>query len=370
VKKKLLVNLGLTLILTLLLFPATVLASSDKYIDTAQKAAQEWLDQTATANPELSQWNGAKATSPQPYESLGGDVNAYMFGVASEKGIVGHILVGSSQYGYDILEAGASAPPAVPAPSVAQEAVKSLGLKIDMAAIGQPIKLLYTGVDGYYALYEIQNQKVAVNLVFKRAILASDLKASITSPAEYQEGKKVTGESKSPSVILSLGIYTLPMYYWNGTSPAWCGPCSGVSIGAYYRDYKGYSNLYNPNLTMYNSLYYTMVTYLNGGATMPQDYGPGFYYMALACGYSNFTYANDWYVTGSDYWTVVSGINSGWPTALLITSQMHWRGIKGYYYYDPNNHYIFCTNSATGDSYELLNWDSLGLGLFTCRIKN
>lgn len=368
-KKKVLVNLGLALILTLYLFSSTVLASSDKDGDSAQKSAQNWLDRAAATNPELSQWRGAKATSPQPYESLGGDVNAYMFGVTSMKGIVGHILVGSYLYGYDILEAGASIPPAVPSPSVAQECIRSLGMKIDIATIGQPIKLLYTGVDGYYALYKVQNQKVAVNLVFKRAILAADLKASIPSPAKYQEGKKVTGESKTPAFILNSGIYTLPMYYWNGTSPAWCGPCSGVSIGAYYRDYKGYTNLYFPNLMMYNSLYYTMLTYFNGGATMPQDYGLGFQGMALACGYSNFTYANDWNVTGSDYWTVVSGINSGWPTALLVTSQMHWRGIKGYYYYDPNNHYIFCTNSATSDSYELLNWDSLGLGLFTCRIQ-
>jgi len=369
VKKILLLNLSLVVILTLLLFPTAVLASSDQGIETAQKAAQTWLDRTAAANPELPQWNGAKVTSPQPYESLGGEVNAYMFGIAGEKSIVGYVLVGSSLYGYDVLEAGTAAPPAVPSPSVVQEAVKSLGLKVEMTTIGQPVKLLYTGVDGCYALYVIQNQKVAVNLVFKKAVLVSDLKPSIPSPKEYQKCKKSTAESRSPSIILSDGSNYLNMNYWNGTSPAWCGPCSGVSIGAYYRDYQGYSSLYSSG-DMYNSLYYYMQTYINGGATFPEDYGGGFVTMTQACGYNNFSYANDWYVTGSDYWAVTGGIDSGYPTALLVTSQMHWRGIKGYYWSDPSYHYIYCTNSATSQSWEYLNWDSLGLGLFTCRIMD
>jgi len=370
VNKKLLLNLGLAMLLTLLLFPAAVLASSDKDVDAAQKSAQSWLEATAAGNPELPQWIGAVAVSPQPYESVEGEVNAYMFAIAGEKGVVGHILVGGSQYSYDVLEAGTSAPFALPSQSEVQKAIESLGLQIDSAAIGKPVKLLYTGVDGYWALYEVQNQKVAINLIFKKAVPLSDLKPTIPSPDEYQAGKKETEASKSGSGILDSGYNYLSMYYWSGAGRTCCGPCSGVSIGAYYRDYRGYSSLYGTNSAMYDSLYYYMLTYLNGGATLPQDYGPGFITMTQACGYYNFSYANDWYVTGSDYWTVVNGIDSGYPTALLITSQMHWRAIKGYYWYDPSYHYIYCTNSATSDSWEYLNWDSLGLGLFTSRIMN
>jgi hypothetical protein len=360
----------LTLGLTILSLPIHTLASKGQDIDVAQKAAQNWLEETFAINPELSQWKGATVVTPQPYENLEGEVNAYMFGVAGQNGIVGHILVGSSLYNYDILEAGTSTPPAIPAPNVVLKAIGSLGLTIDKAAVGNPVKLLYTGVDGCYALYTIQNQKVAVNLVFKNAVLVSDLKISIPSPTEYQEGKKVTGESKSAS-ILSTGYKALSMYYWNSPGRGWCGPCSGVSIGAYYRDYKGYSQLYSQNWQMYDYLYISMGTQGNGGATLPQDYGPGFLSMTQHCGYSNFTFANDWTVTHNDYWTVVSGIDSGWPTALLITSQMHWRAIKGYNYNTTTNYYhITCTNSATNDSWEDLNWDALGSGLFTCRIKN
>jgi len=365
VKKKILLYLVLVLALTLLSVPVGTLASTGQDVDVAQKAAQNWLDRTAAINPELPQWKGATVVVPQHYESLEGEVNAYMFGVAGENRIVGHILIGSSLYSYDVLEAGEAAPPAIPAPNVVREAIERLGLKVDEADIGDPVKLLYTGVDGYYALYAIQNQKVAVNLVFKNAVLASDLKPSIPSPTEYQEVK-----SKSAS-ILSTGFNYLPMYYWNAPGRGWCGPCSGVSIGAYYRDYKGYSSLYSQNWAMYDHLYYSMGTYYNGGATFPQDYGPGFLDMTQYCGYNNFTYANDWTVTHDDYWTVVSGIDSGWPTALEITSQVHWRAIRGYDYDTGANwYYIICTNSATSDSWEYLNWDALGLGLFTCRIKN
>lgn len=111
-----------------------------------------------------------------------------------------------------------------------------------------------------------------------------------------------------------------------------------------------------------------MKTWVYFGATMPEDYGPGFVQMTQYCGYTNFSYANDWFVTGDDYWTVVSDINSGWPLGLCIGSEFHWRAIKGYVY--DGIHWIICTNSATMDDYEWKNWDALGLFLFTSCIKN
>jgi len=167
-------------------------ASANQSVNIAQEAAQNWLEETASINPELSQWQNAKATTPQPYENLEGEVNAYMFEVIGEKGLIGHILVGSSLYCYDILEAGTAPPPVVPELSVVQKAIETLGLSIDEANINKPDKYIYTGVDGCYALYTIKDQTVAVNLVFESAVLASDLKMSMTSPQDYLEGKKET----------------------------------------------------------------------------------------------------------------------------------------------------------------------------------
>ncbi len=369
-KKKLFLIIGMALLVLTLLIPVGAFAATTSEVDSAQKAAQAWLDTTAAINPELPQWKGALVTHPQPFHSLEGEVNTYLFSITGKSGVVGHILVGSALYDYNVLQAGAVAPPAIPAPNVVKAAVERLGFKVDKDKIGPPVDRLYTGVDGVYAVYQIDNQKVAVNLIYKNAVLVTNLKCSMPSPQEYQEAKKSTRESRLKS-ILSSGFNYLPMSYWNGQGRGWCGPCSGVSIGAYYRGYQGYSSLLSPNETMYDYLYYSMHTYDYGGATMPWDYGPGFVDMAEYCGYNNFTYSNDWTVTHNDYWNVVSDIDSGWPTALCIGEEFHWRAIKGYSYdTDYDYYYIICTNSQTSDSWEYLDWDNLGLGLFTCAIED
>jgi hypothetical protein len=111
---------------------------------------------------------------------------------------------------------------------------------------------------------------------------------------------------------------------------------------------------------MYDYLYDSMGTEQYGGVTMPDLYGPGFVDMAEYYGYSNIEQSLDWFVGGmGDYWAIADHIDSGWPTALEITTETHWRAISGYYavveqweeYYD-----IVCTNSATSDSFEFLNW--------------
>jgi hypothetical protein len=299
-KKQILLIIALSLALVLILLPNTIQGSSESDSKIAQASAQTWLDRTTMLSPELSHWKGATAIMTQVYENLEGRVVAYMFGISDGKHIIGHILVGSSEYDYDILEGGTSPPPKIPTPCTVQEAVKLLDLSLESGLANSPAKLLYTGVDGYYALYVIQNQEIAVDLISNKAFLASDLKPSIPSPVQYKENKQATEDSKSPSIILSAGSGFLNMYYWNGNYPSWCGPCSGVSIGAYYRDYRGYGDLYSPDQTMYDYLYYSMLTYIYGGATLPQDYGQGFRSMAWACDYYNFNYANDWTVTGSD----------------------------------------------------------------------
>ena len=366
-KRKILLNLAFLVILAFSILPTGVFASTDNSNNIAQQAAQDFIKRIGSTNAEFSKWQTSTVTSPQPYQDVNGSVNSIMFAISDPKGIIGHVLVGSSQYNYDIFEAGGSVPPVIPTLNQIKEAIAPLKLTPSESATNQPLRFIYTGVGEFYALYNYQNTEVAINLESHKAVVTSDLKITLPDPKSYAQNKSNTSNSTASPLLSGSGFKWLTMYAYTG---GWCGPCSGVSIGAYYRDIKGYTALFT-NSVMYQYLYYSMGTSVNGGATMPYDYGPGFIAMTHACGYYNFSYVTDYVVTGSDYVpTVVNSINSNWPIALCVTSDWHWRAIRGYYYFDPNNHYIYCTDSATGQDALVMNWDSLGLGLFTVVIKN
>jgi hypothetical protein len=287
-----------------------------------------------------------------------------MFAIENN-GIVGHIIVGSSAYGYPVFEAGEAAPPSI----LSTNAVKSIlesDLALEAKSVAEPTCLLYLGFNHLYALYNVEKQVIGVNLVFRYAVPASDLKTQMPSPEVYKANKEATSEA-SPRLLRSSGYKALTMSYYCASGRCSCGPASGVSIGRYYRDVQDYDDLLSPNSSMYDYLYDSMDTGSMG--TFPQNYGPGFVDMTEYCGYNNFSYANDWWVTSGDYWSRVYDIGNGWPIGLCIGSQWHWRAIRGYYYYD-STHYVICTNSATRNNWEYLDWDNLGLGNFTSTIKD
>ncbi len=347
----------------------TAFAANDSFakqdLVLAQESAQNYIEEMAAIEIELSQWVDAKAVNPQAYYNLDGKINAYMFEIINNKSIVGHIIMGSVLYKYDMLEASIAEPPTIPDSEAVKKAIETLGLTTSESEFYIPDGFIYIGVDGRYAVYDINKQKIAVNIIFGDAVLVSDLKMTMTAPEDYSTDEKEFSKSKLYSTR-SAGYKTLAMY----ASSGWCGPASGVSIGAYYRDILDYDGLYN-NGDMYADLYITMDTYLYEGSTYNYDYGPGFIEMTENCGYYNFTYANDYFITHADYWDVRDGIDAGHPTALLIGSQSHWRAIRGYdYNSDTNKYNIICTNSATPSHYETLNWDALGAFLFTCRIMD
>jgi hypothetical protein len=207
-------------------------------------------------------------------------------------------------------------------------------------------------VDGQYALYDIGNERVAVNLFSKEGILATDLKTAL--PAAKQSSDLKSFGIESGDSILSSGYYYLNM---SAYQYGYCGPASGVSIGRYYRDVRGCSSLPSDS-SMYTVLYTTMDTYAYFGATPPGSYGPGFEEMTEVYDYDNFSYVNDAWVTQDDYWTVVSNIDSGWPIGLMLLGDWHWRAIKGYDYvtapYDW--YYVITTNSQNGANFEYLEW--------------
>lgn len=105
---KVIVTLLFTFAILGLMLPAAVSASSNTNTNAAQNAAQNWLEGVVAVNNEIPQWDGSTVVFQQQYDNLNGEVDAYMFEIDGKTGIVGFILVGSSQYNYDILEAGAS----------------------------------------------------------------------------------------------------------------------------------------------------------------------------------------------------------------------------------------------------------------------
>jgi hypothetical protein len=190
----------------------------------------------------------------------------------------------------------------------------------------------------------------------------------------------------------------LDMSYYCLTEKCCCGPSSGVSIGRYYREEKGYSNLpadcdvyndcYEP---MYDALYEYMDTDIFG-STSDSNYGPGFVEMALHYGYDNFSYVYDGSVTADDYGVVVDAIDNGWPVALFAMGMLqgfrgvealpgsddggkwpcevwHVIAIKGYSYYSmfgphqywplTRDHRIRCTDNYSGANNLTLDWDEL-----------
>lgn len=206
---------------------------------------------------------------------------------------------------------------------------------------------------------------------------------------------------------VSAATNSLVMYHYNDSNRYRCGPCSGTSIGEYYRtqvdrDGNGipdYQYLPSPNANMYDRLYDYMDTAILG-TTYAYKYGPGFVEMALHYGYDNFSYVYDGNVTNEDkdydgipddYEVIQDAINNGWPIGLASNGLLvgfkgvealpgsgpqyhtgspwpctvwHFIAIKGYYdnYWDGSimhAHVVICTDSYSGCDYLLLDWYQL-----------
>jgi hypothetical protein len=366
-KRKSVFIMAAALLLTAFVTPmsGSVSAGEGSDVELAQQAAQGYVNHVAGNVPDPSKWQGSVPTSPQPYFNLAGEINAYMFAIKRGNEVLGHVLVGDAEYGFDVFQAADSAPPAIPDAAKVQTALEnSLGVMVDTADVGNPIRLLYLGVDGQYALYDVRGDSIGVNLVHGDALRASEMRDWLPTPAEYRDRQAQTGSLRPAATYVTDGVratsnFLTIGYYVNGNRN-WCGPCSGVSIGHYYKYYSAtgttYSNLYGDD-AMYDSLYSNMQA---APWVIPYNYGPGFVYMTNECCYNNFR--GDWYpfVGSSHYFNrIVPDIDSGWPHGLCVYPYInHWRAIKGYDY-SSGTHYIWCTNHAIPSSWEQLNWDAL-----------
>ena len=403
-KRILIIVLAVILTLTLLLTNVTFAAGGKKEVELAQQAGQAWLDSTVASSGEPQEWIGGHLTTPQVCYDLEGKLNAYMFAVESNGEVVGYIIVGSSDYGYPVFEAADVPPPATPGADEVKSTLKrDLGLKVE--EIGNPTHLLLLGWDKLFAVYQAGQQEVAVDLKFDFAMPASNLTAteSMPSPEVYKANTEATEQSKPEALSSSIwtaqstssGYNYLEMTAWTSSAPcsdyvSWCGPSSGVSIGRYYREEKGYSNLpATCNVddycyrNMFCRLYDLMEADIHGGGVNPWWYGLGFVAMAQECGYNNFRYYVRIFPELDFYWDIVDYINWGYPTAMCATpfyeditgvpnwppKKSHWVAIKGYIYpYMGYEHVVICTDSYSGADCLYLNWDYTGLFRCTCTI--
>ena len=334
--------------------------------EAAKGAGEAWLQKISLLSDELSAWRGATLGSPQAFYGLDGQINSYLFAIEGQGGVVGHVLVGSAAYGYPIFEAGANPPPQIPTAAEARAALASVGLAVTQAQVSSPARLLHLGVDQLYALYEINSEGIAINLASQKAFEAAELKMGMFIPEGYAESQKqllgsVPATPAMQPTSSGGGASMLPMHHMcsKPQPPApdgigWCGPCSGASIGVYYRDIKAYSKLPD-DATMYTELKAGMG---GMGPVVGSAYGPGFLYMTDKSGYYNFTFYDDLSLSADDYWSVVSDIDSGWPSGLLnYINDWHWRAIRGYSYDSLSGRYqVVVTDSATGEDAAFYEW--------------
>jgi hypothetical protein len=366
------VVLGTVLLATSLLtipVSASVAGAASTDADAAKEAAQSFVNHVAATVPDLSSWKGAYLINPQLYYNLDGNINAYMFAIQNHDEIVGHVLVGSSAYGFPVFEAGEAAPPAIPPALQVKTALQdSLPLTADVKDIGSPVRLLYLGVGGQYALYNVNGELIGVNLVFSDALKFSEMKSLQPSPEEYRANRENANAARSRSLykaadggLLGETINFLVMGYYSDpeNDQIYCGPCSGVSIGHYYKWYSETGTTY-PDLWSDYWMYEILYDYMQAQPWVYYwNYGPGWTAMAEAADYDNFV--DDLYTPGSsDYFNrIVPDIDSGWPHALCyFFSPSHWVAVKGYDY-SGETHYIICTDSQTSESWRYIDWDNL-----------
>ena len=157
-KRKLLLVISSTLILSITLMPSTVLAAGSE-VGLAKKAAQVWLNYAGSLNSEVSQWQGASVTSPQAYHNLKGEVVAFLFTIVGKGGTAGYIMVGNSQYSNVVFEASDADPPALPTSEEVKATVESLGLGGVNEITAKPIDLVYAGPGDFLLSIMLESKK-------------------------------------------------------------------------------------------------------------------------------------------------------------------------------------------------------------------
>lgn len=392
-KKILIIVLAVILTLSLSLTSVALAAGGKKEVALARDAGQAWLDSTV----EPPEWIGARLATPQVCYGLDGQPSAYMFAMENDGEAVGYAIVGSSDYGYPVLEAADCPPPSIPsAYEVKSILQRDLGLNVE--EIGKPIRLLYLGFDNLYAVYQAGGQEIALNLVLYFAVPAAKLKTIMPSPEVYKTNNEAIELSRPEQLqatadnALPLASSTsryLPVYpYWE-SGYGWCGPCSGVAIGWYYKTRSSWYGPNYPNLPPPGSsstdLKYKMYDKLVDCWGKDHPIWPGDYWDGFECmtepEYDNFNCVHDNWPQAGDYWNRKADIDNNWPIALFCwnfyylgypdSDIPHWMAIRGYKYpYSETIQYAIQCADSWRNGYVYLDWNNIGFLPQTFTIKD
>ena len=337
----------------------SVFAGKTSDVEAARQVGQSFIAQRTIHFPE---WEGALLTGVQTFHDLDGEINAYLFAIENDGKTVGRVVVGSSEYNHDVLEAGAAAVPTIPSSSeVALSVDKELGIAVSAEQVEAP-RLVYLGYDSYIAVYGIGDQSVAYDLRYRTAAPASDLKRHVTVPEDYRaqtsgiESTLLFEYVNLPVPIQNMNDDALPDYMQNNNN---CGPTSGAMISEYYKYYRGWSGLHGWTLD-HNILYNFMGTNSppTPGGTFPWNVGVGMNYLASACGY---WWGTSWHAVYGpwDYDAIKNCINVQQPNMILFESapyaNWHYCAITGYWIDDYGSYLII--NNPWGYS-DLVNWSA------------
>ena len=111
---------------------------------------------------------------------------------------------------------------------------KSLGIDVIEKSVGNPISLLYLGIDQLYGLYNINGELIGINLEYGDAVKLSAMKSGLTSPVEYKNNQSEANSALASEALTVSSMYTsnflIMGYYSEQPNQIWCGPCSAVII--------------------------------------------------------------------------------------------------------------------------------------------
>jgi hypothetical protein len=377
VKRKLFLIATMVLVLAGLLVPNVVVAADNTVAEPenslAQKSAQAFLDSSTKLFPH---WKYASLAHGEAYYNLDGQVAVYMFPVVTGERVMGRIVVGSSGYDFDVLEAGEAPPESLPNTSELKDVLeRDLEQKVSTKDIGIP-QLLYLGYGFCFAKYEVGGQSVAFSLLERFAVPAQKLDLCMATPEGYRKSKQMRGVTRS---VMQISTRVVPLTWvdwenlpvpsqkmydkvgYTGPYQNDCGPTSGAMVSEYYKEERGYSDF--PGWpTDHHELYDEMDC--NGGVT-PWEACGGWESYAAEHDYSfeaSYDVAYSW-----DYEnTVQPRIDDQEPFMILFRASpysqgtFHWCTLRGYGTWEETEvDYIFVNNPwRLTDNGELVSWDA------------
>ncbi|MCL0078645.1 hypothetical protein M1O56_03140 [Dehalococcoidia bacterium] len=364
-------------------------------VDQPRRIGQAWVDKIAVTDPEVSHWQGAHLTSPQPYHNPKGEVIAYMFAIEKNEKAVGHVLVGSSAYGYPIFAAGQGPPSSIPTRSeVSSILTKEHGLQVAEEGVGEPTLLLLNILRGFYAVWEVEGQVAGVNLVTGDSFVAprlEEIRSSMPSPQDYRAAKTATTQSRRGMALqgANWGSGEIPHADqmrgdWpdpnvsgipSETRRWWCGPSAATTIALWKRDFDGDSGFPQPPVPP-DPPWQATVDIFDGfdhhnmcEVTMWWNWLWGFLGYAESPGVDEH-FDLEWRNT---YWEIVHEIDNDWPMGLMgimtgppgTTKDAHWVAVKEYFWIGGSDYLIIVADTWWAGSCNVtanrrfLCWDAL-----------